>query len=171
MSVNEIIQKRKSVRNYKEGKIVTKEQIKTVLEAGMMAPSAKNTRPWEFIVIQNRKKLEELANIHPHADMVKTAGTAIIVCANRDLQKGTIQGFFAKDCAAATENILLQSVALDLGTCWCGVYPKEEMVTKFREILELPENIVPFNLIAIGIPDEEFGGRGFYEENKIKWID
>ena len=65
MSINEIIKKRKSIRNYEKEASVTEEQIKTILEAGMLAPSACNSRPWEFIVVRNREKLEEIMKIHP----------------------------------------------------------------------------------------------------------
>jgi len=166
--INEIIRKRKSVRRYKQEKTVTDEQIKEILEAAMLAPSARNTRPWEFIVVRNQEILEKIVNLpNSHYSMVKPAGLAIVVCADIEKQTGN---FFPQDCAAATQNILLQSAELNLGTCWCGVYPKEDKVEEFREIFELPENIVPFCIIALGAPDEEFGSRGFYEESKVKWI-
>lgn len=168
MPVNEIIQKRKSVRNYKEGAIVTEEQIKIILEAGMLAPSACNSRPWEFIVVRNREKLEEIMKVHPFTKMLKTAGIAILVCANMDLN---YKDFFPQDCAATTQNILLQSTDLGLGTCWCGIYPIERLIVNFKKIFDLPENIMPFNIIAVGVSVEEFGARGYYEDSKVKWID
>jgi len=171
MLVNEIIRKRKSIRNYKKEGVVTEEQIKTILEAGMLAPSACNSRPWEFIVVRNRERLSAIVKIQPFTKMLRTASLGILVCANLDLQSGISEGFFPQDCGAATQNILLQSAELGLGTCWCGIYPKEEKVIEFRKLFELPENVVPFCVIAVGVPDEEFGSRGFYEENKIKWID
>lgn len=171
MSVNEIIKKRKSIRNYKQGEIVTEEQIKTILEAGMLAPSACNSRPWEFIVVRNREKLEEIMKIHPYTRMLKTASLVIITCADLNLQSGISKGFFPQDCGAATQNILLQSAELGLGTCWCGVYPREQLIVNFRKIFELPSNIMPFGVIAVGVPNEEWGSRGFYEESKVKWID
>ena len=170
MGVNEIIKKRKSVRKYKEGAVVTDEQVRTILEAGMLAPSARNKRPWEFIVVRNRKILDEVAVLHPHGSMLKTASLAIVVCADLNSQKGISEGFFPQDCGAATENILLQAVDLGLGTCWCGVYPREYGITEFRRIFNLPENIIPFNIIAVGVPEEEWGARGFYEEEKVTWI-
>ena len=170
MSINEIIKKRKSIRNYKKNEIVTEEQVKTILEAGMLAPSACNIRPWNFIVVQNREKLKEIMEKHPYTKMLQTASLAIIVCIDLDLKNKTSEGFFPQDCGAATQNILLQSAELGLGTCWCGVYPKEDKVKYFKEIFELSENIVPINVIAVGVPDEEWGSRGFYEEDKVKWI-
>jgi nitroreductase len=171
MSINEIIKKRKSIRKYKEGAVVSEEDVKTILEAGMLAPSACNSRPWEFIVVRNREKLNQIMETHPYTKMLQTASTAIIICADINLQSGIAEGFFPQDCGAATQNILLQSAELGFGTCWCGVYPKEDKVQAFRKLFELPSNITPFNVIAIGVSDEEFGARGYYDKSKVKWID
>jgi len=86
MTVNEIIKKRKSIRRYEEGAIVTDDQVKTILEAAMLAPSAANSRPWEFTVVRNRDKLNEVTKIHPYTQMLKTASLAILVCADVESQ-------------------------------------------------------------------------------------
>ncbi|MCL2432224.1 nitroreductase family protein [Candidatus Bathycorpusculum sp.] len=166
----EAIKDRKSIRNYVPEANVSEEQIKELLEAAMLAPSACNSRPWTFIVVQNRAKLDEIPKIHPYTQMLTTASCAIIVCADLNLQSGVSTGFFPQDCGAATQNILLQAAELGLGTCWCGIYPKEDKVSAFRSLFTLPDNIVPFCVIAVGVPAEEMGSRGFYEENKVKWI-
>jgi nitroreductase len=164
------IRDRKSIRNYLLKANTSEEQIKELLEAAMLAPSACNSRPWEFIVVQNRAKLEKITKIHPYTQMLTTASCAIVVCADLDLQSGVSEGFFPQDCGAATQNILLQAVELGLGTCWCGIYPKEDKVKAFRSLFELSGNIVPFCVIAVGVPNEEIGSRGFYEGNKVKWV-
>jgi len=164
------IRDRKSIRKYVHGANVSEEQIKELLEAAMLAPSACNSRPWEFIVVQKRAILDKIPTIHSHTQMLATASCAIVVCADLNLQSGISEGFFPQDCGAATQNILLQAAELGLGTCWCGIYPKEDKVKAFRNLFELPNNLVPFCVIAIGVPDEEKGSRGFYEENKVKWI-
>jgi nitroreductase len=168
MQVNEIIKNRKSIRRYKN-ESVSDEQVKSLLEAAMMAPSAVNKRPWQFIVVRNRDVLEKIMKINPFTRMLKTASLAIIVVAEQNKQL-LAKGFFPQDCAAATENILLQAVHLGLGTCWCGIYPNEKRVTAIRELLNLPEKLAPFNVIAVGVPDETGGSRGFYEESKVSWV-
>jgi len=87
--VNEIIKKRKSIRKYDPSGIVTDEQIKMMLEAAMLAPSAVNSRPWEFIVVRNREKLDAITVFHPYTQMLKTATAAIIMTANPIGLKGT----------------------------------------------------------------------------------
>jgi nitroreductase len=164
------IKDRKSIRNYVPNANVSEAQIKELLEAAMLAPSACNSRPWEFIVVQNREKLEAITKIHPYTQMLTTASCAIVVCADLNLQSGVSEGFYPQDCGAATQNILLQAAELGLGTCWCGIYPKEDKVRMFRSLFELSGNVVPFCVIAVGVPAEEIGSRGFYEETKVKWI-
>ena len=170
MNLSSNISSRRSVRQYKEGAEVSKEQVHSLLEAAMHAPSACNTRPWEFIVIRNRELLNKIADNHPHAKMLSTASLAILVCALPEVQSGISDGFFPQDCGAATQNILLQAAEMELGSCWCGVYPKEPLIAKIKEILNLPENSTPFNIIAIGVADGELKQRGFYEGEKVRYM-
>jgi nitroreductase len=141
-----------------------------MLEAAMLAPSACNMRPWEFIVVRDREIIVQITKIHPYTAMVKNASAAIVVLANLDIHNEISEGYFPQDCGAATENILLQAAGLGIGTCWCGVYPKENRVAEFKKLFNLPDNVIPFNIIAVGVPNEEFGSRGFYEEEKVRWI-
>ena len=167
--MNELIEKRRSVRKYRPGKPVTREQLNGMLEAAMAAPSACNSRPWEFIAITKREMLDEIARIHPYAKMCETATAAIVVVAVP--QKGRPEGYYPQDCAAATQNILLEAVSLGLGTCWCGVYPKEERIADISRLLNISEPKIPFNIIAIGSPDESPEQRGFFEESKVSYIE
>ena len=169
MTVIEAIRKRRSIRKFKPDAIVTDEQIKLLLEAAMLAPSACNTRPWEFIVVKDREKLEQIRKAHPYTGMLETASLAIVMCALPETQKEPIMsGYYPQDCGAATENILIQAVELGLGSCWCGVYPKEERIAEIQNVLGITS--LPFNVIAIGVPDEDPAPRGQYDENKVKYL-
>ena len=169
--INEIIKKRKSIRRYNPKGVVSDEQVKTLLDSAMHAPSACNTRPWEFIVVRDREKLDEIASFHTYAKMLKTAQLAIIVTADPSVQKGMSgEGMWQHDCGAATENILLQAAELGLGTCWCGLHPIEKYMNGVKKLFNLSDGIVPFCVIAVGEPAEEFGGLGFYDEKKVKWF-
>ena len=167
--MNEIIKSRRSIRRYDPTKPVSKEQLNTLLEAAMFAPSACNSRPWEFIAVTNREMLDEIAHIHPYAQMCVTAAAAIIVVAVP--QEGVPAGYFPQDCGAATQNILLQAAELGLGTCWCGVYPREERIVSIRKLFGIPEHKIPFNVIAVGVPDETPAARGFFEAGKVLYIE
>jgi nitroreductase len=166
--MNPIIENRRSIRKYKIGKPVTREQLDQLLGAAMLAPSACNSRPWEFIAVTKRKVLDDIAKIHPYAGMCKTASAAIIVVAIP--QTDMPQGYFSQDCAAATQNILLEAVSMGLGACWCGVFPKDERIGPFREYFKIPEPKIPFNVIAIGYPDENPDRRGFFDPAKVTYI-
>ena len=163
------INKRKSIRKYKMGETITKEQIDGLLEAAMLAPSACNSRPWEFIAVTKRDVLDEIANIHPHAKMCGTAAAAIVVIAIP--QSGMPEGYFPQDCGAATQNILLEAASMGLGTCWCGVYPKEERMSSIAKLFNIAEPKLPFNIIAIGVPDEDPRQRGFFEKEKVTYVE
>jgi nitroreductase len=169
MSVSDIITRRKSIRGYQPEASVSDEQLRMILEAAMFAPSACGMRPWEFIVVRDRAKLEAICKIHPYTSMLKTASAAIIVVANYDIHNSISEDFIPQDCAAATENILLQAVAEGLGSCWCGVFPRAELVAGISELFNITGNRVPFNVIALGLANEPEGPRGFYEEAKVRW--
>jgi nitroreductase len=168
--VNEIIKKRKSIRSYDTNAVITDDEIKSLLEAAMLAPSACGMRPWKFYVLQRRDIIDKITKIHPYVGMLRSANCVIVVCIDMNIKNRVSDGFYQQDAGAAIENILLQAAYMDIGTCWCGVYPKEKLVTAISELLEMPENIVPINIIAVGRPAEEFGSRGFYEEEKVVWI-
>ena len=168
--MNEIIKNRRSIRKFESGKPVTREQLDQLLEAAMMAPSASNSRPWEFIAVTKREILDEIALIHPNAKMCKTASAAIIVVAIPQTSEKPA-GYFPQDCGAATQNILLEAVDLGLGTCWCGVYPRDERIADLRKLFNISEPKIPFCVIAIGTPAEEPNARGFFEKSKVTYVD
>ena len=168
MNTLEAIRSRRSIRKYKKGAVIPKEDIRQILEAAMMAPSACNSRPWEFVVVENQDKLQEIHAAHPYTSMLNTASLAIVICGRPDLQTGICEGYFPQDCGAAAQNILLAAAELGYGTCWCGVYPSEARVDAVRKIVDVTS--VPFAVIALGVPDDAPAARGFYDEERVKWM-
>ena len=169
MEVYKAIRERRSIRKFKEGEVAP-EDLEKVLEAAMMAPSARNMRPYEFYVVKNGAKRAEIAAISPNFRMVKDAAAAIVVCGRLDIAAPLGYDFWVQDCAAATENILLQAKELGYGTCWCGTYPVEERVEKVSAALEAAKDTVPFAVIAIGVPDEKPAAKGFYDKTRVHII-
>ncbi|MCX7683609.1 MAG: nitroreductase family protein [Anaerolineae bacterium] len=155
---------RRSIRKYTD-RPVSKEDIRTLLEAAMAAPSASNRKPWRFIVVTERRTLDALAEAHPYGKMLYEAPLCISVCG--DLTE--MEQFWVQDCSAATENLLLAATALGLGAVWLGVYPNQERVAAVRAILGLPETVTPLNLISIGYPAEEKEPRTQYDESRVHW--
>jgi nitroreductase len=160
----ESILKRRSIRRYTKEK-VSDDEVEAVLRAGMCAPSAGNERPWHFVVIKERRSLEEISVFQPHANMVKEAQLAILVCADEQLEK--YRGFWPQDCAAAMENMLLACTSLGLGSVWLGIYPIEDRVATMRNFLGMPSHMVPFALMPIGRPAENRPTNDRYEPDRV----
>lgn len=165
MQTMEAIRARRSVRKYK-AESVPREQIERLLEAAMLAPSAVNSRPWEFVVTDKREILQRLTEAHPASKMLLTASWAIAVCGRPDLQPK--HNFWQQDCAAATENILLAAADMGLGTCWCGCYPAEPRTSEVQKVLGVTS--VPVALIAVGVPDEAPAQKGFYDPSRVTFL-
>lgn len=165
----ETIFNRTSIRSYSDQK-VEKDQIMTLLKAGMSAPSAVNKQPWEFIVIDDKDLMGKIGDEFKNAGMVKKASCAIIVCGDMNLTLGgDVQEFWVQDCSAATENILLAAHSMGLGAVWCGVYPNPERVEALKNLLSLPDNIVPLNIIPIGVREKEQEPKDKWKEDRIHW--
>lgn len=163
-----IIHSRKSVRNF-TGEGITKEQIETIIKAGMAAPSAVNMQPWAFIAITDRETLDTLADYLPYAKMIYKAGAAIVVCAIPEKAHEKLTEYSILDTAAATENILLAVEALGLGAVWTAVYPKKDLQKFVRETLQIPNNVIPLCVIPIGHPTGEDMPKNKFNKEFIKW--
>jgi nitroreductase len=131
---------------------VSAEQVESMLCAAMHAPSACNQQPWHFIVVDNREQLNAIAGVHPHAQMLKQAPLAIVVCA--DLTLETCPGNWVIDCSAAMENMLLAAHSMGLGAVWVGIHPVEGRVQDISKLLNMPSYTLPLCLAAIGHPKE-----------------
>ena len=170
MEKTSVIFSRRSIRKYDSSRRVSREQIEDVLGAAMHAPSAMNKQPWEFVVVNEPKGIAEIMRIHPYCESLGEAGTAIIVCGDRDAQFKIPDGeYWLCDCSAATQNILLRAAELGLRTCWCGIYPEAVRCKAFRELLGLPKNIEPLALVIIGYPKESPEAGNRYVKSKVHW--
>jgi len=160
----EAILSRRSIRRY-TGEPVPEELIKELLEAAMSAPSASNQQPWQFVIIDDRRILDEIPKFHPYAHMLKEASWAIAVCGDLDLV--SMNGYWIQDCSAATQNILIAAHARGLGAVWLGVYPREERVKTVQKLLGLPEHVIPLCFISVGYPAESKPPSNRYNESRV----
>ncbi len=160
---------RRSVRDFLP-KEVEKEKMERILRAGMEAPSAHNRRPWEFIVVSDAAKRAAIAEMSPYAKMLPSAAAAIIVCGNLKLgAKEPEDTYWVQDCAAATENILVQISGEDLGGVWLGWYPDARRVEALHSYFNLPGHIIPFSVIAVGYPEKPADAPSRYDEKLVHW--
>jgi len=164
MDALQTILSRRSIRLYTP-EPVNDELVDELLHAAMSAPSAGNQQPWHFVIIRQRQKLDAIPLFHPHADMVKDASVAILICGDMRLDKN--KGYWVQDCSAATQNLLLAVHARGLGAVWVGVYPREERVKEFQKLLEIPEEVIPFALVPVGYPAETKPPSNRYNPSRI----
>lgn len=157
---------RRSVRQYTPD-AVDKSTIERILKAGMFAPSAKNSKPWEFIVVQNKKTLEDLSKVGQHWRMLSGAAAAIVVLANTQNYNSSTVEFFAQDCAACTQNMLIAAQGEGLGAVWLGLHPKAELQKEVSELLKIPQEIIPFSIISLGVPQSHPHPHTTYAHEKV----
>lgn len=157
----DVIFSRKSVRAYLD-KGVEKEKIDLMLKAAMAAPSGKDTRPWEFVVVDDRATLDSMAAGLPFAKMLTKSRYAIVVCGD-----STKSFYWYLDCATAAQNILLTAEAQGLGAVWTAAYPYEDRMEVVKKYLRLPNNILPLCVIPFGYPAMEHHPKDKYDPSRI----
>jgi nitroreductase len=166
-STVETILRRRSIRKYTDQPVEV-EKLDLLLRAGMAAPSAMNCRPWEFIVVTEPQKLVRLRKHLVFGN--RNAPVAIVVCGNPALSTNpAARLFWAQDCSAAAENIMIAAVGLGLGTVWIGIHPVAMFVKTVREIVSLPKNVTPLCIIYVGYPQEEKPSRSQYDQKRVYW--
>lgn len=164
MDAIQALMTRRSVRHFTT-EAVDGALVDQILRAAMNAPSACNQQPWHFIVVNDRDTLDQIAGIHPYAQMLKQAPLAFIVCADTALE--TCPGYWPIDCSAAMENLLLAAHALGLGGVWVGIHPREERVKSIKELFKMPGYVMPLGLAAIGYASEALPVADRYKPERI----
>jgi nitroreductase len=155
---------RENIRSFAD-RAICQESLRRLLQAAMAAHSAGDERPWHFVVIDDPTRRRHMAQMHPLAHMVEQAPIAILVCGDLMLQKHS--GCWVQDCAAATEDILIEAQSMGLGAVWLRIYPNEGRVQSFQRLLSLPPHVVPFALTPIGHPAERNRLRCCYDESRV----
>ena len=169
MDSMDMILTRRSIRKYTDQNI-SNDILFELINTAFSAPTAGNQQPWHFIIIDDKKILKKVTEFHPNSKMLLDAQKAILVCGDLDLEK--FKGYWMLDCSAATENILLAARCKGIGSCWLGIYPREDRILHLRSLLNMPENIIPFSLISLGYPAEEFCKVNRYNKLRVhynKW--
>ncbi len=165
METLKTIMTRRSIRAFKDMP-VTDEQVKTLLEAAMNAPSAGDGRPWHFVVTTDRMKLDALAEaVDEGNDMFKQAQAAVLICLDESLEG--FEGFGPQDCSCAAQNLQLAAHDIGLGTVWIAIINVPPRVAGCRKVLGVPENITPFALFPLGVPSEELQPEARYDDARV----
>jgi nitroreductase len=147
----DVFQERRSIRQFKP-EIVRKEDLKRILEAARLAPSANNRQPWRFIIVRDKFRKERLAKAACNQDFIAEAD--VIVVTLGDPQASPKIKFENKriphlqDPMIAVEHMVLAATALGYGTCWIGAFREKEV----KHILKVPRRFHVISLLPIGVP-------------------
>jgi len=163
MEVTEAIQKRRSVRKYQARKIEN-DKLDRILEAGRLAPSAKNLQEWRFVVVRDESRRKRLAEAAKGQTFVGEAPVVIAACATvTDYVMTCGQLTYPIDLAIAVEHMVLAAAAEGLGTCWIGAFYEEEV----KKVLNVPPQVRVVALLPLGYPDESPAPRPRKEMEEI----
>ncbi len=150
MDFYEAVRNRLSVRAYRPDP-VPEDVLKRILEAGRLAPSAKNYQPWKFIVVKDEQVRAALVPACRGQAFVGAAPVTICACALVEQAWKGMGGYWsaeAVDVTIALEHMILAAAAEGLGTCWIGAFIEAEV----RKVLAIPENAKPIALTPLGYP-------------------
>ena len=161
MPLLELLKHRKSIRDFLDTP-VEREKIIMCLEAARVAPSACNSQPWKFIIVDNRElknKLCQMAfsGIYSVNSFGKMAPVIVAVVSEKSKFLATIGGMFRGtryyliDIGIACEHFVLQAEELGLGTCWIGWFNEPAA----KSLLNVPASKKIDVLIALGYYDKE----------------
>lgn len=151
----DLLRKRRSIRRYTD-EVMEPEKVACLIKAALLAPSSRNLRPWEFIVVDNRDLLQALAaSKEQGSSFLEDAAMGVVVIA--DPQKCDV---WIEDASIAALVIHLAAESLNLGSCWIQIRERfhnastaaEEYVKK---LLNIPQQYKVECIIAIGYPGEK----------------
>ena len=154
---------RRSIRKYTKDP-VSEVDIQLLLRAAMAAPSACNQQPWEFVVTDNPATIKALCRCSAFANFATKAPLMIVPCMRKNCR---LPAFAPVDLSAATQNLLLEANHLGLGACWIGMYPQTTRRQAVHQLLNLPDNLDVFALVAVGHPAQQLDPVDRYEEKRI----
>lgn len=163
MNINELLKSRRTIRKFKQISL-TKEQLKSYIDAARVAPSAANMQPLKYIAVQSKEMVEKVfpllkwagylaGQYNPKDDERPTA--YIVVCADKNIREAG----WGADEGAAVENMILSALGDGVGSCWIGSVDREAL----GALLCLPENLIITSVIALGYPAEEPREVGLYD--------
>ena len=162
MELDKVIKSRRSVRQFSDKEVKLKD-ILSCVEAARLAPSACNSQPTHFVILNDKKIKDDFANVvfsgrFLPCKFFKSAPVLVAVCVKQNAnlavkagQKVAGRPFYITDQAIATEHFILKATELGLGTCWVGWFSS----AKAQEFLKTPKGVEIHTIIALGYPKEK----------------
>ena len=151
MDVFDVIKRRYSVRSYKD-KAISDKDLRKILEAARLAPSAKNLQEWRFIVVKDKNTRAKLCEAAKGQQFVAEAPVVIACCAETDNHTMSCgQLCYPIDVAIAIDHMTLVATELGIGSCWIGAFYED----RAKKILNIPDDIRVVELLCLGYAADE----------------
>ena len=144
MELDEAIKGRRSVRKYNDEPL-NDDTIRSIIQAGVWAPSACNLQQWKFIII-NKSELFEGLYRRGSASFVKNVNQGVLVLYNNQTDNMEYNDYI-QSASAAIQNMLLKAYSLNVGACWINNLPNKRILRKYMSI---PKSYDPIALVALG---------------------
>ena len=143
MDFESVIRERQSTRKF-NGQSVEKEKLDNILEAGRIAPTAKNIQPIKIYVVESPEGLEKIDKASPCR---YNAGTVLVVCGDKEqaFTKGEYSTYEMDACIVAT-HMMLEATNQGINNIWVEMFDEKVL----REELSIPTEIVPVCLLPLG---------------------
>ncbi len=164
MNTIEAIKQRRSTRIFND-KQIDNQDIQTILECAMCAPTARNQQGFRFIVVDDVNILSDIASNIEHGKMCKDASHAIIVC--YEVNDELSELYWVQDASASTQNILLSATDLGIGSVWVAIHPREQKINFITNYFKLPQTIKPLCLVALGYKDNFLKEVNRFDKSKV----
>lgn len=159
----DLLKSRRTVRKFKEDKI-NRETIEKIIKAGLLAPSSKDKKPVEFVVVEDKETLMRLGQCKSKGAI----GLDTAVCAIAVIADSNLSDVWIEDASIAAILLQLEAEALGLGSVWIQMRKRQsdygESEKEVRKVLNIPENYGVLSIVALGYKNEE---RIPYEENNL----
>ncbi len=148
MNVFDAIKLRRSIRGFKD-KSIEEEKLLRVLEAGRLAPSAKNRQEWRYVVVKDKELRRKIAVASNNQYFIAEAPVVIVGCATMvDYVLSCGQPAYTIDVSISMDHMTLQAVEEGLGTCWIGFFKEDEV----KKILNIPQEMRVVEIMPLGYP-------------------
>lgn len=153
MDFDELLLKRRSVRKFTDENI-TKDEMNQILKAGLLAPTSRNRKPCNFLVVSNEETLKELADVKEHGSkFLADANKAIVVIANT-----LVSDTWIEDSSIALSFMHLMAANIGVGSCWIQIHLRkssegEDSEKLVRDIVKIDDYFRVVGILALGIPD------------------
>lgn len=168
MNLLDIMKKRRSIRQYTSDPIPS-DTLMQILEAGLLSPSSRGRRPWEFLVIEDKDMLKKISGCRVgSAKMLEHAAAAILVLADP-----LTSDVWIEDCSIAMAQMHLMADSLGIGSCWIQARlrkaPDGSPTTEYlRRLLHFPDHFEAEAILSLGIPEQHPEPHEISEELKTK---